>query len=115
MRKKKKKRGGEDEMSASVAEKGLRLVFMEELMGRVRRRDDVAAVSDVLYDMIAAGITPGPRSFHALVVSHVLHHDQPGAVSYLPSFILFFIIIISHHFINYPSAILFNSILDARP
>ncbi|KAL8104248.1 hypothetical protein AgCh_028463 [Apium graveolens] len=78
-KKKKKKKNKQDEVTASVAEKGLRLVFMEELMGRVRRRD-VGGVSDVLYDMIAAGISPGPRSFHALVVSHVLIQDQRGAM-----------------------------------
>ncbi|WOH12489.1 hypothetical protein DCAR_0831993 [Daucus carota subsp. sativus] len=68
----------EDEI-VSVAEKGLRLVFMEELMARVRSRD-VAGVSDVMYDMIAAGISPGPRSFHGLVVSHVLNSDERGAM-----------------------------------
>ncbi|KAK1379250.1 Plastid transcriptionally active [Heracleum sosnowskyi] len=79
VRRKKKSKKRDDEISASVAEKGLRLVFMEELMVRVRSRD-VAGVSAVLYDMIAAGIAPGPRSFHALVVSHVLNHDQRGAM-----------------------------------
>lgn len=69
-----------EEESASAAEKGLRLVFMEELMGRVRSRD-IAGVSEVMYDMIAAGLNPGPRSFHALVVSHVLNGDAQGAVS----------------------------------
>lgn len=48
-------------------------------MGRVRSRD-VSGVSDVMYDMIAAGISPGPRSFHGLVVSHVLNGDQRGAM-----------------------------------
>ncbi|KAI4369468.1 hypothetical protein MLD38_017905 [Melastoma candidum] len=49
--------------SASEAEKSLRLAFMEELMTRARD-GDVSGVSDVVYDMIAAGMTPGPRSFH---------------------------------------------------
>lgn len=81
LRRKKKNKNNkqDDEITASVAEKGLRLAFMEELMGRVRIRD-VAGVSQVLYDMIAAGISPGPRSFHALVVSHVLNHDQRAAM-----------------------------------
>lgn len=65
--------------SASASEKGLRLVFMEELMGRVRNRD-VAGVSEVIYDMIAAGLSPGPRSFHGLIVSHVLNADDEGAM-----------------------------------
>lgn len=68
-----------EEESASAAEKGLRLVFMEELMGRVRSRD-IAGVSEVMYDMIAAGLSPGPRSFHGLIVSHVLNGDDQGAV-----------------------------------
>lgn len=44
------------------------------------RSGSVSAVSDVIYDMIAAGITPGARSFHGLVVSHVLNRDEEGAV-----------------------------------
>ncbi|KAH6838101.1 plastid transcriptionally active 3 [Perilla frutescens var. hirtella] len=63
----------------SSAEKLLRLVFMEELMER-SRSGSVAGVSDVIYDMIAAGLTPGPRSFHGLVVSHVLNRDEEGAM-----------------------------------
>ncbi|KZV44527.1 hypothetical protein F511_24944 [Dorcoceras hygrometricum] len=63
----------------SSAEKLLRLVFMEELMGRARN-GDVSGVSDVIYDMIAAGLTPGPRSFHGLVVSYVLKRDEGGAM-----------------------------------
>ncbi|KAK6156423.1 hypothetical protein DH2020_010671 [Rehmannia glutinosa] len=63
----------------SSAEKLLRLVFMEELMERARK-GSVSGVSDVIYDMIAAGLTPGPRSFHGLVVSHVLNRDEEGAM-----------------------------------
>ncbi|KAG8380390.1 hypothetical protein BUALT_Bualt06G0010400 [Buddleja alternifolia] len=63
----------------SSAEKLLRLVFMEELMERARN-GSVSGVSDVIYDMIAAGLTPGPRSFHGLVVSHVLNRDEEGAM-----------------------------------
>lgn len=44
------------------------------------RSGSIAGVSDVIYDMIAAGLTPGPRSFHGLVVSHVLARDEEGAV-----------------------------------
>lgn len=44
------------------------------------RNGNVSGVSDVIYDMIAAGLTPGPRSFHGLVVSHVLNRDEEGAV-----------------------------------
>ncbi|KAG5549652.1 hypothetical protein RHGRI_014829 [Rhododendron griersonianum] len=65
--------------AVSSAEKGLRLVFMEELMERARNRD-VDGVSQVIYDMTAAGLTPGPRSFHGLVVSNVLVGDDDGAM-----------------------------------
>ena len=65
--------------SASAAEKSLRFIFMEELMERARDRDSLA-VSQVIYDMIAAGLTPGPRSFHALIVSHTLNADHEAAV-----------------------------------
>ena len=44
------------------------------------RSGSAAGVSDVIYDMIAAGLTPGPRSFHGLVVSHVLNGDEEGSV-----------------------------------
>ncbi|KAJ8558475.1 hypothetical protein K7X08_005241 [Anisodus acutangulus] len=66
-------------MAASGTEKVLRLVFMEELMERARNADSTG-VSQVIYDMIAAGLSPGPRSFHGLVVSHVLHRDNHGAM-----------------------------------
>uniref|UniRef100_A0A5B7C947 SAP domain-containing protein n=1 Tax=Davidia involucrata TaxID=16924 RepID=A0A5B7C947_DAVIN len=81
-RRKKKQQPKEDDtavMAVSSAEKGLRLVFMEELMERARNRD-VAGVSEVIYDMIAAGLSPGPRSFHGLIVSHVLTGDEEGAM-----------------------------------
>lgn len=63
----------------SALEKNLRLTFMEELMDRARSRDPSGA-SGVIYDMIAAGLTPGPRSFHGLIVSHTLSGDTEGAV-----------------------------------
>ncbi|KAL2227832.1 UNVERIFIED_CONTAM: hypothetical protein Sindi_2141900 [Sesamum indicum] len=69
----------EGNFTPSSAEKLLRLVFMEELMERARS-GSISGVSDVIYDMIAAGLTPGPRSFHGLVVSHVLNRDEEGAV-----------------------------------
>lgn len=47
------------------------------------RRRDVAGVSEVIYDMVAAGLSPGPRSFHGLVVSHVLNGDDEGAMQSL--------------------------------
>ncbi|XP_021282215.1 uncharacterized protein LOC110415061 [Herrania umbratica] len=68
--------------AVSALEKSLRLTFMEELMQKARSRD-VAGVSDVIYDMIAAGLTPGPRSFHGLVVAHVLNGDVEGAMQAL--------------------------------
>ncbi|XP_042517838.1 uncharacterized protein LOC122091774 [Macadamia integrifolia] len=69
-------------LSISTSEKGLRFVFMEELMERARSRD-VAGVSEVIYDMIAAGLSPGPRSFHGLLVSHTLAGDAEGAMQAL--------------------------------
>lgn len=51
-------------------------------MDRARNHDS-AGVYEVMYDMIAAGLNPGPRSFHGLVVSHVLNGDEQAAV--LPS------------------------------
>ncbi|XP_024986857.1 uncharacterized protein LOC112522025 isoform X2 [Cynara cardunculus var. scolymus] len=83
--KRKKQQQKEDEASlllATTTEKGLRLLFMEDLMERARSRD-VAGVSEVIYDMIAAGINPGPRSFHGLVISHVLNGDHEGAMNAL--------------------------------
>ncbi|PPS14421.1 hypothetical protein GOBAR_AA06153 [Gossypium barbadense] len=68
--------------AVSALEKSLRLTFMEELMQKARSRDTVG-VSDVIYDMIAAGLTPGPRSFHGLVVAHVLNGDVEGALQAL--------------------------------
>ncbi|KAE8009899.1 hypothetical protein FH972_006305 [Carpinus fangiana] len=66
----------------SAAEKSLRFTFMEELMERARKRDSVG-VSHVIYDMVAAGLTPGPRSFHGLIVSHALNADLQGAMQSL--------------------------------
>ncbi|XP_021898145.1 LOW QUALITY PROTEIN: uncharacterized protein LOC110814870 [Carica papaya] len=66
----------------SALEKGLRFTFMEELMDRARNRDSIG-VSDVIYDMIAAGLSPGPRAFHGLVVAHVLNGDEEGAMQSL--------------------------------
>lgn len=79
-RKKKGTSTGEENSSVSSAERDLRLVFMDELMLRARARDAVG-VSDVIYDMVAAGLSPGPRSFHGLVVAYALGGDQEGAVS----------------------------------
>uniref|UniRef100_A0A1D1XFU3 Pentatricopeptide repeat-containing protein At4g20090 n=3 Tax=Anthurium amnicola TaxID=1678845 RepID=A0A1D1XFU3_9ARAE len=66
----------------SVLEKSLRFTFMEELMERARAGDS-AGVSDVIYDMIAAGLNPGPRSFHGLIVSQALSGDDEGAMQSL--------------------------------
>lgn len=55
---------------------------MEELMIRARDRD-VNGVSGVIYDMIAAGLSPGPRSFHGLIVSQTLNGDSEGAMQSL--------------------------------
>ncbi|XP_015882069.1 uncharacterized protein LOC107417923 [Ziziphus jujuba] len=63
-------------------EKGLRFTFMEELMSRARNCDAVG-VSDVIYDMIAAGLSPGPRSFHGLIVAHALNGDSEAAMQSL--------------------------------
>ncbi|KAJ8504828.1 hypothetical protein OPV22_005714 [Ensete ventricosum] len=69
-------------LSVSTMEKGLRFAFMEELMWRARSRDP-AGVADAIYDMVAAGLSPGPRSFHGLVVSHTLSGDEEGAMQSL--------------------------------
>ncbi|CAN0903312.1 Pentatricopeptide repeat-containing protein At1g12620 [Linum grandiflorum] len=66
----------------TATERSLRFAFMEELMYRARNRD-VDGVSDVIYDMIAAGLKPGPRSFHGLVVANVLNGDHEGAMQSL--------------------------------
>lgn len=47
------------------------------------RTPDPSAVADSIYDMVAAGLTPGPRSFHALVVSYCLSADEEGAMQSL--------------------------------
>ncbi|XP_065853128.1 uncharacterized protein [Euphorbia lathyris] len=68
--------------TVSAAEKSLRFSFMEELMERARNSDAVG-VSDVIYDMVAAGLTPGPRSFHGLIVASTLNGDSEGAMQSL--------------------------------
>ncbi|KAL4035301.1 hypothetical protein IC575_003983 [Cucumis melo] len=70
-----------DDDSTSL-ENSLRFTFMEELMDRARNHDPLG-VSDVIYDMVAAGLSPGPRSFHGLVVSHTLNGDTEGAMQSL--------------------------------
>ncbi|CAM8894606.1 unnamed protein product [Rhodiola kirilowii] len=81
-RKKKGASTGDESSQIPSVERDLRLVFMEELMVRARARD-ATGVSDVIYDMVAAGLTPGPRSFHGLVVAHALCGDQEGAMQSL--------------------------------
>ncbi|KAL2325295.1 hypothetical protein Fmac_024353 [Flemingia macrophylla] len=79
-RSRKKKPPAKDDEAA--LENGLRFSFMEELMDRARSRDS-NGVSEVIYDMIAAGLSPGPRSFHGLVVSHALNGDEEAAMESL--------------------------------
>ncbi|KAE9589658.1 putative transcription regulator SAP family [Lupinus albus] len=79
-RTRKKKQLSKDDDSS--LENNLRYTFMENLMDRARNRDS-AAVTALIYDMIAAGLSPGPRSFHALVVSHVLNGDEQAAMDSL--------------------------------
>lgn len=75
----------------STEEKGLRFAFMEELMDRARNRDAVG-VSDVIYDMVAAGLSPGPRTFHGLIVAHALNADVEGAVyNYIYIYVYMFV------------------------
>ncbi|PQQ14901.1 uncharacterized protein Pyn_39599 [Prunus yedoensis var. nudiflora] len=84
-RRKRRQTKGDDDSSSpssSAAEKSLRFTFMEELMGRARNRD-ANGVSDVIYDMVAAGLTPGPRSFHGLIVAHALNGDTEAAMQSL--------------------------------
>ncbi|XP_050223594.1 uncharacterized protein LOC126673481 [Mercurialis annua] len=68
--------------TATAVEKTLRFNFMEELMERARNGDAVG-VSDVIYDMVAAGLTAGPRSFHGLIVAYSLNGDTEGAMQSL--------------------------------
>ena len=75
--------GGDRSAAAGAVEKGLRLAFLEQLAERARAAD-AAGVADTIYDMVAAGLSPGPRSFHGLVAAHVLAGDAEGAVSGLP-------------------------------
>lgn len=72
--------GGDRSSAAGAVEKGLRLAFLEQLAERARAAD-AAGVADTIYDMVAAGLSPGPRSFHGLVAAHVLAGDVEGAVS----------------------------------
>lgn len=96
----------DDGSMASGTEKVLRLVFMEELMKRARNADS-KGVSQVIYDMIAAGLSPGPRSFHGFVVSHVLNRDNDGAVTpfsiSFPFSFLFSLLDDMFYFIHTPS------------
>lgn len=62
-------------------------------MTRARDRD-VAGVTEVIYDMIAAGLSPGPRSFHGLVVSNVLNGDVEGAVMKVLVGVYLFLVVI---------------------
>ncbi|KAK2402579.1 pentatricopeptide repeat-containing protein, mitochondrial [Trifolium repens] len=78
-RSRKKKQPKDDDTSL---ENGLRFSFMEELMHRAKNRDSTG-VSQVMYDMIAAGLSPGPRSFHGLVVSYALNGDEQAAMDSL--------------------------------
>ncbi|XP_045809063.1 uncharacterized protein LOC123903187 [Trifolium pratense] len=78
-RSRKKKPAKDDERSL---ENSLRFSFMEELMNRAKNRDSTG-VSQIMYDMIAAGLNPGPRSFHGLVVSYALNGDEQAAMDSL--------------------------------
>lgn len=77
-RTRKKKQVKDDD---TLLENSLRFSFMEELMNRSRNRDSTG-VSQVMYDMIAAGLSPGPRSFHGLVVSYALNGNEQAAVMF---------------------------------
>ncbi|KAG2537705.1 hypothetical protein PVAP13_9NG267200 [Panicum virgatum] len=74
--------GGDRSAAAGAVEKGLRLAFLEQLAERARAAD-AAGVADTIYDMVAAGLSPGPRSFHGLVAAHVLAGDAEGAMQSL--------------------------------
>ncbi|RHN80587.1 putative transcription regulator SAP family [Medicago truncatula] len=78
-RTRKKKQVKDDD---TLLENSLRFSFMEELMNRARNRDSTG-VSQVMYDMIAAGLSPGPRSFHGLVVSYALNGNEQAAMDSL--------------------------------
>ena len=74
-----------------MVEKGLHLAFLEELAERARTADALG-VADTIYDMVAAGLSPGPRSFHGLVAAHALAGDAEGAVSALGSYVCSWVI-----------------------
>lgn len=57
-------------------------------MDRARNQDS-SAVSDVIYDMIAAGLSPGPRSYHGLIVSQCLSGDVEGSVRFFLGYLHF--------------------------
>ncbi|CAI8585515.1 unnamed protein product [Vicia faba] len=78
-RTRKKKQPEDDDTSLETS---LRFSFMEELMNHARNRNSTG-VSQVMYDMIAAGLSPGPRSFHGLVVSYALNGDEQAAMDSL--------------------------------
>lgn len=74
--------GGDRSAAAGAVEKGLRLAFLEQLAERARAADALG-VADTIYDMVAAGLSPGPRSFHGLVAAHALAGDAEGAMQAL--------------------------------
>ncbi|CAL5208361.1 unnamed protein product [Lathyrus oleraceus] len=78
-RTRKKKQPKDDDNSLETS---LRFSFMEELMNQARNRNSTG-VSQVMYDMIAAGLSLGPRSFHGLVVSYALNGDEQAAMDSL--------------------------------
>ncbi|XP_006854340.2 uncharacterized protein LOC18444100 [Amborella trichopoda] len=81
-RRKKSQFKEDDSSVSSSVERGLRFAFMEALMDRARA-GDAAGTAEVLRDMVAAGLSPGPRSFHGLIVSQVLNGDEEGAMQSL--------------------------------
>eukprot|EP00252_Welwitschia_mirabilis_P020013 TRINITY_DN479_c0_g1_i1.p1 TRINITY_DN479_c0_g1~~TRINITY_DN479_c0_g1_i1.p1 ORF type:complete len:885 (+),score=198.68 TRINITY_DN479_c0_g1_i1:192-2846(+) len=63
-------------------EGNLRSKIMEDLM-KCAVEGDYRGAIDCFHDLTAAGLMPGPRSFHGLVVAHTLAFDVQGAVQSL--------------------------------
>lgn len=47
------------------------------------RNGDARGAREAMDDMVAAGLRPGPRSFHGLIVAHTLAGDEHGAMQSL--------------------------------
>lgn len=44
------------------------------------RNGDARGATVAMDDMVVAGLRPGPRSFHGLIVAHTIAGDEHGAM-----------------------------------